>query len=132
MRSKSSIFVCRPRGPSLLEPWLCRIRWESEGCEEIRMSTRSLKWLAAAALLAATPLGALAQNASSLTGPNGPLVIPNGSGTITYQSSGGTETAPGGTTVFHGTGSTTTVTFAGTHTQPSPPPTAVPTIVPFR
>jgi hypothetical protein len=96
------------------------------------MRTRPLKLVAAAALLAAMPAGAFAQSASNLTGPNGPLLIPNGSGTLTYQSSGGTETAPGGTTVFHGTGSTTIVTFAGTHTQPSPPATPAPTIVPFR
>ena len=47
--------------------------------------------------------------------------------------SGGTSVAPGGTTVFHGTGSTTTITFAGAATQPSPPATTSPgTIVPFR
>ncbi|HEX3537095.1 MAG TPA: hypothetical protein VHU15_10025 [Stellaceae bacterium] len=96
------------------------------------MSTRHLRWVAAAAFLTASPLGAFAQNTGGLTGPNGPLAIPNGSGTLTYQSSGGTEIAPGGTTVFHGTGSTTTVTFAGTHTQPSPPATPAPTIVPLR
>ena len=75
------------------------------------MRTRRFKLVAAAALLAAMPAGAFAQNASN---PTGPLVIPNGSGTVTYQNSGGTEIAPGGTTVFHGTGLSTTVTFGTT------------------
>ena len=97
------------------------------------MSTRHLTWIAAAALLAATPLAALAQNTGGPTGPNGPLAIPNGSGTITYQNSGGTEVAPGGTTVFHGTGATTTITFAGTGRQASPTATTTPgTILPLR
>jgi hypothetical protein len=78
------------------------------------MTARSLKRLAAAALFAVMPVGALAQEPGNLTGPNGPLVIPNGSGTVIYQNSGGTTVAPGGTTVFHGTGPTTTITYGGT------------------
>ena len=96
------------------------------------MDTGSFRCALIAALLVAAPLAALAQDASGLIGPNGPLALPSTSGTVTYQTSGGTEVAPGGTTVFHGTGSTTTMTFAGTRTPPSPTATAAPTIVPYR
>ena len=99
------------------------------------MDTGSFRCALIAALLVAAPLAALAQDASGSIGPNGPsgpLVLPNTSGTVTYQTSGGTEVAPGGTTVFHRTGSTTTMTFAGTRTPPSPAATAAPTIVPYR
>jgi hypothetical protein len=93
---------------------------EFERSQEVTMRTSLSNVLAAAALLAMAPFTAYAQNAGGLAGPNGPLVLPNTSGTITYQNSGGTSTAPGGTTVFHGTGSTTTITFAGSGTTTTP------------
>ena len=93
------------------------------------MNTTSLRSIAAAMLLAATPLAAYAQD---VPGSSGPLVLPNTSGTLTYQRSGGTEIAPGGTTVFHGTGPSTTVTFDATRLPAATPSTTPPSIIPFR
>jgi hypothetical protein len=77
------------------------------------MRTALPKLLAAAMLLAA-PMAAHAQTGSAaVPGINGPLVLPNGSGTVTYQSSGGTSLG-NGVTVFHGTGRTETITFGST------------------
>ena len=78
--------------------------------------------LAAAALLAAaTPLAAQAQNAAASraaasSGTIGPILLPNRAGTIVYQSTGGTTVASGGTTVFHGTGPSATITIVGAKT----------------
>ena len=93
------------------------------------MNTRSLRSIAAAMVLVATPLAAYAQQVPDTSGP---LVLPNTSGTLTYQRSGGTEIAPGGTTVFHGTGPSTTVTFDATRLPVGTPTTTPPSIVPFR
>jgi hypothetical protein len=78
---------------------------------------RHLRWVAAAAVVAAIPLGAQAQSLGTGSPPTvAPQVPPNSSGTVNYRNSGGTETTPGGTTVFHGTGSSTTITFDGSAT----------------
>jgi hypothetical protein len=75
------------------------------------MRLRLPNLLAAATLFAAPVLAAQAQTgAVAIPGTGVPALPPNASGTITYQSSGGT-TRSGEVTVFHGTGSTTTVTF---------------------
>ena len=73
---------------------------------------------AAALLIAATPLGAQAQNApatGAAVSPRtlGPILLPNRAGTIQYQATNGTTVSSGGTTVFHGTGPTATITIVG-------------------
>ena len=98
------------------------------------MNTLLYRWFAVAVLV--VPAVAYAQNSAGIAGPSAPFVPPNTPGTVTYQSSGGTETAPGGTTVFHGTGATTTITFAGSEPPPQPQPSPeappFPTVIPFR
>jgi hypothetical protein len=81
------------------------------------MSMGHLGWVAAAAVVAAIPLGVQAQSLG--TGSPATAAPPNASGTVNYRNSGGTETTPGGTTVFHGTGSSTTITFDGSATPSS-------------
>lgn len=76
------------------------------------MRSTLLTALAAAMLLGAAPLAAQAQSGMvAVPGAGGPLMLPpNGSGTVIYQSSGGTN-VENGVTVFHGSGRTETVTF---------------------
>ena len=74
--------------------------------------------VAAALLVAAAPLGAQAQTAggtgaTASPGMVGPILLPNRPGTIIYEAAGRTTVAAGGTTVFHGTGPSATITIVG-------------------